>query len=133
MVTDMGDISTNHIPATIPTKTQAAVSEGTYHTPHPATAAAHATLWPMDATIAICVMTYPTGIITPHPVLTTSPADVTHTTNSWTTASLIPATPSALHKKHSQEKPSHAQDLQCLINSTIPRLHYLGLTLRFFL
>ena len=44
MVPDMGNISSNHNSATIPTVTGAAVSEGTHHVPHPATAAAHATL-----------------------------------------------------------------------------------------
>ena len=45
----MGDIVAGHSPATISTMTEAAVSEGTPCTPHPAIPAACATLWPMDA------------------------------------------------------------------------------------
>ena len=60
----------------------------------------------MDASITISTMTYPTGTVTPHPTLTTSPTDVTHATILWTGATLTPVTPTALHKKHSQEKPS---------------------------
>ena len=48
--TDIGDISSNHSHATIPTVTRAAtVPEDTHHTPHPATAAVHTTFWLMDA------------------------------------------------------------------------------------
>ena len=79
MVTHMGDISTDHNPTTIPTMTGATVSEDTYHAPHPPTAAAHATLWSMDAPTTIHAMTHKTGIFSPHPALATSPADVTHT------------------------------------------------------
>ena len=49
MVPDIGNISAGYSSATIPTVTEAAVSEDTPHTPHPATITAHATLWPMDA------------------------------------------------------------------------------------
>ena len=41
-------------------------------------------------------MTHPTGIVEPHPTLTTSPTDITHATIPWTKASLAPATPTAL-------------------------------------
>ena len=44
MVPDMGGILAGHSPATIPTLTEAAVSEGTPHAPYLATAAVHATL-----------------------------------------------------------------------------------------
>ena len=48
----MGDISTDHNHATIPTATTtAAVSEDTHCTPHPATAAACTNLQPVDASI----------------------------------------------------------------------------------
>ena len=40
VVTDMGDISTDHNPTAIPTMTGAAVSEDTHCAPHPATRAA---------------------------------------------------------------------------------------------
>ena len=102
MVTDMGDISTGHNHATIPTVTGAvAVSESTNHAPHPVTAAAHATLWLRDASIVICAVTHPTGIDTPHPALATSPTDITHATIPQTGASLAPATHTTLHRKHS--------------------------------
>ena len=80
MVTDMGDISTNHNPTTIPTMTGAVVSEGTHCTPHPTTTAAHNTLWLMDAPIAICTITHSTSIVTCHPTLATFSADITHAT-----------------------------------------------------
>ena len=79
--TDMGDISTDHNHAAIQTITgAAAVSEGTHHSPYPGTAAAHVILWMMDAPIATHTITHPTGIVTPHPILTTSSAEVTHAT-----------------------------------------------------
>ena len=52
----------------------------------------------------------PTSIVTPHPRLAVSPTDVTHATPQ-TGASLAPATCTALHSQHSQEKPSNIQDL----------------------
>ena len=64
----------------------------------------------MDAPIATCAVT-PTGIVAPHPTLASSPADVTHATPQ-TRASLTPATPTTLDRKHSQEKPSYFEDLQ---------------------
>ena len=103
LVPDMGDISAGHSPATIPTVTKATVLEGTPCTPHPATTAALATLQLMDAPITTHAET-PTGIVTPHPTLTTSPADVIHATPQTR------AGPTALHRKHSQENPSHVQD-----------------------
>ena len=63
---------------------------------------AHATLWSMDAPIATHTMTHPTGIVTPHPTLTTSTADVTHATIPQTRAGLIPATITMQHRKNSQ-------------------------------
>ena len=48
MVPEMGDISAGHSPTTIPSMTEAAVSEGTHHAPYPATAAAPVTLWLID-------------------------------------------------------------------------------------
>ena len=116
MVTDIGDISTNHSPTAIPTATGTAVLEVTHHTPHPATMAAHATFQPLEVPITIHTMTHPTGTVAPHPTLTTSPADITHTIIPWTRAGLTPASPTTLHKKHSQEKSSHAEDLQTPIS-----------------
>ena len=99
---DMGDISTDHNCTTIPTMTgTAAVLEGTHHASHPATVMAHATLQLKDALIATCAMTHPTGIVTPHATLTTSPTNITHTTIPQTGASLTPATLTALHGEHS--------------------------------
>ena len=49
MVPDIGDISADHSPATSLTVTETAVSEGSPHPPLPATTAAHAILWQMDA------------------------------------------------------------------------------------
>ena len=112
MVPDMVDISAGHSPTAIPTVAGVLVSKGTHHAPHPATAAACATLWPMDTLITTSTMTHPTGIVAPLPTLTTSPADITHATIPWTGAALIPATLTALHTKHSQENPTHIQDLQ---------------------
>ena len=108
MVTDMGGISTNHNPNTIPTTTGAAVSKGTYHTLHPTTTAAHATLGLTDSPLAIHAMTHPTGKVTTHPTPTTSPTDVTHATIPQTGASLTPTILTALHRKHSQETPRHS-------------------------
>ena len=132
MVPVMGDISANHNPAAIPTVTRAAVSEGTHCIPHPATTAACTTLRPMDAPIAIC-MTFPFGIITPHVALATSPTGISHATIPQTRASLALGTPTTLHRKHSQEKPSHGQDLQPPINPTFQACHHPGLSIRFFL
>ena len=82
MGTDMGDISTDHNHTAISTVTgAAAVSEGTHHAPHLATAAAHAALQLMDTSIATCAMKHPTGIVTPHPTLATSPTNITHATS----------------------------------------------------
>ena len=102
--------------------TGVAVSEGTHHPPHPDTSAACAALWQMDAHITTHAMTHPTSIFAPHPTLATCPADITCMTISGTGAALIPATPISLHRKHSQRKPSHVQDLQLPINPTIPKL-----------
>ena len=105
MVPDMGDISSGHSPAAIPTATEAAVSEGTPHSPHPATAAACAALWPVEASINTHTMT-PTTTVTHHPTLTISPTDTTHAIQQ-TRAGLTQVAPTALHRKHSKEKPSY--------------------------
>ena len=124
MVTDMGDISTNHNHVAIPTVMgAAAVSEDMHCVPYPSTAVAHAALWPMDTHIAICVMMHPTNIVTPHAPLTSSPAVITAATIPQTGAILAPAAPTTLHRKHNWwGKPSHIQDLQPPINPTVPRL-----------
>ena len=102
MVTDMGDISTNHNHTSIPTMTGTpAVSEGTHCTPHPTTSAAPAALWPMDIPVAIHTVTHSSCIVTPHAALATSPTDITHATIPQTRAGLNPATPTVLHRKHS--------------------------------
>ena len=102
MDTDMGNIATDHNHATVPTVTgTAAVPEGTHHGPHPATEVDHASLWPMDATIATPTLTHPRGIVSLHSTLTISPTDVTHTIIPWIAASLALATPTTLHRKHS--------------------------------
>ena len=98
MDTDMGDISTNHNHTTISTMTGAvAVPEGTYHAFHPATTAAHATLWSMEGPITTFSMTHTTGIVTPHSTLTTSSTDITHVTIPNTRAGLTPSTLTAWH------------------------------------
>ena len=51
------------------------------------------------------------GIVAPHPIHTTFSMDVTHATPQ-TRAGLSPATPTVLHRKYSQEKPSYVQGLQ---------------------
>ena len=108
----MGDISADHSLTAIPTMTGAAISESTHCAPHPATTAPHGTLWPVGTPIATHTMTPPTSIVTLHPLLTTSPADVTHATIPQARAALTAATPTTLHRNHSQEKPSHLLDLQ---------------------
>ena len=66
MVPGMGDISAGHSHTAIPTMTEVAVPESTPWTPHPATTAACAALWLMDASIPTHVVT-PTGIVTSIP------------------------------------------------------------------
>ena len=64
----------------------------------------------------------PTGIVAPHPTLTTSPTGgITHATPQTGTGSHSSKFHCILHRKHSQEKKSHFQDLQLPINP-IPRL-----------
>ena len=110
MVPDMGYILTDHRPATIPTVIETVFSGGTLHTPHISTAAACTDLWPVDAPITICTMTT-TGIVTPHPAFSPSPADITHATPQ-TAADLTPATPTVMYRKHSKEKSSNVKDPQ---------------------
>ena len=94
---DLGDISTNHNHATIPTMTgTAAVPEDTHCTPHPATRVACAALQLMDAPITTHVMMHPTHLVTPHPELTISATNITHATIPLIIASLIPAIFTAL-------------------------------------
>ena len=78
-VPDTEDVSAGHSPTTIPKAKEAAVLEGMPQAPHPTSTAAHATLCPMETPITTCTVT-PTGLVTPHPMLTTSPADVPQTT-----------------------------------------------------
>ena len=130
MVPDMGDISAGHSAATVPTMTEAAVLEGTPDAPLPATAAAHAALWLMDTPITTCTMT-PTGIVTPHPTLATSPTDVSHATTE-TGTSLAPATPTAQHRNLSPEKPNSAQDPQSSINPLFKDCDHPGFPFKFF-
>ena len=79
MGTYMANISANHNHATIPIITGAtAVIEGIHYASHPVTTVVCSVLWPMDAPITTQTMTHPTGIVTPHPKLTTSPTDVSH-------------------------------------------------------
>ena len=104
MVTDMGDISTDHNHATIPTMTGAAVWEGIHCAHHPTTAAAHAALQPKDAHIGISAMTQPTSMSIPHPAFATSPTDVTHAAIPWTWAGLNPATRDTLYRKQPMRK-----------------------------
>ena len=56
----------------------------------------------MDINITTHAMTHPTGIITPHSTLATSPTDITHTTIPQTGDSLTPATLNTLHGEHNQ-------------------------------
>ena len=59
----------------------------------------------------------------PHPTIATSSAEVTHATIPQTGAGLIPATPTALHRRNSQwGKPRHTQDLQPSIDPIVTRL-----------
>ena len=129
MVPDIGDISAGHSPAAIPTVTEAAVLEGTLHTPLPATAALSATLQLMNAAITPHAMT-PTGTVTPHPRLATSPTDITHATPQ-TGAGLTTATPTAQHKNLIPEKSNKTQDPQPLINPTVQRLSPSRIPLQF--
>ena len=120
MVPDMGDVSAGHSPATIPTVTEAAVLQGTPCAPLPATAAAHATLWLMDAPITTLAVT-PTGIVAAQPALATSPTDDTNSTPQ-TGVGPTPATPTAQHRNLSPEKLSNVQDPKPTVNPTIARL-----------
>ena len=101
------------------------------HTSHsfPATAAAYATLLSMDTPITTCTMT-PTGIVTPHPTLAISPADVTHAIPQ-TVASLTPANPTAQHRNLSSEKPNNTQDPQLSIKPPFKDCHHPGFPFRF--
>ena len=105
---DIGDISAGHSPTTILTTTKAAVLEGTPHTPLPATAAACTVLQEMGAPITPHAVTS-TGIVAPHPALTTSPTDITHATPQ-AGSHLSPTTPTTQHRNLSPEKPNSAQD-----------------------
>ena len=124
MVPDMGDISAGHSPAANPTVIEAAILEGTPHAPLPATAAALPAPEQMYTPITIHAMT-PTGIVTPHPTLATSPTYITHATPQ-TTASLAPATPTKQHRNLRQEKPKNAQDPQHPETQMFKDCHHTG-------
>ena len=109
MALDIRDISRGHNPTLIPIVTEAAVLEGTPHTLLQATTAAHAAPQPMDAPITPHAM-IPTGIVTLHPTLTTSPVGTTHAT-PWTGASFSPATFTSHHKDLTPERSNNTQDL----------------------
>ena len=108
MAPDIGNIIADHCPTPIHTMTEAAALEGTLHTLLPAIAIAHAILQPMDAPITPHIV-MPTGIVTPHPILTTSPAGATHIT-PWTEPYLAPADPSMQHRNLSPGKLSKTQE-----------------------
>ena len=95
----MGNISTSHNHATIPTMSgAAAVTEGMHCAPHRATTAAQAALCLMDCPIATYAMTHPTGMVALHLKLATSPTDITHATIPQTVACLTPATLTTLNE-----------------------------------
>ena len=102
MVPDIGDIWGDHSSTAIPTMTEAVVLEGTPYTPPPTTPAACISLQLIDTLITPHAMVS-MGIVTPHPALTTSPTDVTHTT-PLARASLTPATPTSQHRNLSPQK-----------------------------
>ena len=116
MASNIGDICAGHSPASNPTTTEATILEGTLHNPLLVTAAVHTTPQLMDTPI-IPHTVIPTGIVTPHPALTTTPAGVTHATPQMR-ASLTPATPTAQQKDLSPEKSGNAPDPQHPINPT---------------
>ena len=108
MAPDIGDISGAHSPTLIQTATEAAILEGTPCALLPATAAAHSAPEPMDAPISPHAMV-PTGIVTLHPTLATSPMGSAHA-NSQNRADLVPATPATQHKDISPRESSNVQD-----------------------
>ena len=110
MVTDMGYISTNHNPATVPTMTGAAVSEDTQcsSSSHCSSSCCPFGQWVFPLTI--CAMTYPTSIVTPHPTLTTSPADITHAHYSMDWSWSCSSNSHHTTQEHRQENPGHAQE-----------------------
>ena len=120
MAPDIRDISAGHSPTPIHTVTEAAVLEGTPHTPLPTTAAACATPQLMDVPVTPCAVIL-TGTVASHPALTTFPTDTTHPIPQ-TRASLASATPTAQYKDLSPEKSSNNPDAQHPINPTAPRL-----------
>ena len=81
-----------------------------------ATTAACTSLWPKDTHITTHTMTQ-TGIVTPHPTLTISPADITHATPQ-NGVCLTLTTPTTQHKNLIPERPNNAQDPQHPINPT---------------
>ena len=105
MVPDIHDITAYHSSTPINTVTEAAALEGTPHTLLPATAAAHATLQPMDSPITPHTVR-PTCIVTPIPTLIISPTGTTLQTR----ISLTLAAPAMQHKNLSPEKSSNTQD-----------------------
>ena len=110
MALGIGDISTGHSPTLIPTVTEAAILEGTPHALLPATTVAGATPQPVGTPVTPCTV-MPSGIVSLHPALTTSPMGTTHTT-PWTGTNLTLAAPATQHKNLSPGKSSNAQDPQ---------------------
>ena len=106
-----GDISTNHSHHHYHHDRSSSFRRHTSHS----SSSHHSSLchpWPIDAPTAIYAMTVPTGIVTSHSGLATSPMDISHTIITQTGASLTPATPTTLHRKHRQKRPNQIQDFQ---------------------
>ena len=120
MAPDIGNITADHSPVPVHTKTEAAALEGTPYTHLPATAAACATIQPIDAPIAPQAV-IPTGIVVPNPTLNISPIGTAHATPQ-TGADLVPAAPTMQHKNLSPGKSSNPQDPQPPINPTVSKL-----------
>ena len=122
IVPNMGDISAGQSPSTIPTVTEAAVLEGTSDALLPAIVAGNTTLWLIDAPITTHSVT-PPGIVTPHPILATSPTDITYPTLQ-TGAGLTPATPTTQQRNLSRKakqflRPSTPHEPNCFRTVTI--------------
>ena len=67
----------------------------------------------------------PTGIVTLHLTLTTSPMGATHAT-PWTRARITPASPTTQHQDLSPGRSNNAQDPQHPIKPTAPNCHHPG-------
>ena len=86
------------------------------HTCLPATAAACAAFQPMDTPVT------PHTIAVPHPRLATSPPPGATDATPQIRAGLTPGTLTTQHKDLSPGKSINAQDPQCPINPTTPKL-----------